>query len=213
MIVLLRDPLSRYESNFRMKVRLKTVNTKLSSKISTLITTELQSLYKSFIHRNVSTNHLPESVNMLLCLYSPARNCIYEGLYYVHLHNWLCNFPAEEFQTSSQCIFSQVIEFVGLKPLDVGILNTVTKVKYNYGGKVEAEPDFRVLSQTLECWAQWTRRSCRKFTNHSTRNCLIYWNGIMSVGMTNELPVANYWCEYILFNVWLFNYWHEYISQ
>ena len=154
VIVLLRDPLSRYESNFRMRVRLKTVNTKPSSKISTLIMTELQSLYKSFIHRNVDTNHLSDSVNMLLCLYSPARNCIYEGLYYVHLHNWLCNFPAEsililsteEFQTNSQCTFSQVLEFVGLKPLDVGILNTVTKVKYNYGGKVEAEPDFRVLS-------------------------------------------------------------------
>ena len=156
VIILFRNPLSRYESNFRMRVRLQTANTKPSSKISTLLTAELQSLYKSFTHRNVSTNHLSDSVNMLLCLYSPAINCIYEGMYYVHLHNWLCNFPAEnililsteEFQTSSKRTFSQVLEFVGLNPLEDGILNTITEEKYNYGGKVEDEPDFRVLSSS-----------------------------------------------------------------
>ena len=154
VILLLRNPLQRYQSNFRMRVRLKTVHTGDSSKISKLLTTELQKLYKSFTHRKVDTNHLSDSVNMLLCLYSPAGNCIYEGMYYIHLHNWLCNFPAEnmlilnteEFQSSSQRIFSQVLAFLGLKPLDDGIINTITGMKYNYGGKVEDEPDYRLLS-------------------------------------------------------------------
>ena len=154
VIILLRDPLERYQSNFRMRARLHTVNTEASSRISNLLTTELQSLYKSFTDRNVDTSDLSDSVNKLSCLYRPAINCIYEGMYYIHLHNWLCNFPAEnililstkEFQNSSQRIFSQVLEFVGLKPLDDGIINTITEVKYNNGGKVEDEPDYRLLS-------------------------------------------------------------------
>ena len=109
VIVLLRDPLERYQSNFRIRVRLHTVNTEVSSEISNLLMAELQCLYKSFMKRNVDTSDLSDSVNMLLCLYSPAINCIYEGMYYVHLHNWLCNFPAEnllilsteEFQSNS----------------------------------------------------------------------------------------------------------------
>ena len=41
-----------------------------------------------------------------------------------------------------------MLEFVGLKPLDDGILNMITQVKYNDGGKVEDEPDFRLLSSS-----------------------------------------------------------------
>ena len=132
------------------------MHTEASSKISKLLTTELQSLYQSFTHRKVNASDLSDSVNMLSCLYSPARNCIYEGMYYVHLHNWLCNFPAEnililsteEFQSNSQLIFSQVLKFVGLKSLEDGIINTITGMKYNYGGKVEDEPDYRLLSSS-----------------------------------------------------------------
>jgi len=156
VIILLRDPIERYQSNFRMRVKLNTGHTNSFSKISTLVMAEVHYLYQSFVRRNVNMNDLTGNINAVSCLFQPAVNCIYEGLYYVHLHNWLCNFPAEnililnaeEFYDNSSRIFSQVLDFVGLRPLDDGILNTITKVKYNYGGKVEDELDFRVLSSS-----------------------------------------------------------------
>ena len=155
VIILLRDPLKRYESNFRMRVRLKTkkyVNS--NTKISTLVTTEFDHLHETLKRRNVSESDLTANLNALLCLYTPTKNYIYEGMYYIHLRNWLCNFPAEnililsteEFQRNTKRIFSQVLDFVGLKPLDDEILNTIIQIKYNYGGKVEDEVDYRLLN-------------------------------------------------------------------
>ena len=156
VIMLLRNPIERYQSNFRMRVRRSTGNTNSFSKISTLVRAEVHRLYQSLLQRGANMNDLASSVNMLLCLYQSAKNCIYEGMYYVHLHNWMCNFPpenililnTEEFRNRSKCIFSQVLNFVGLRPLDDGILNTITEMKYNYGGEVEDEPDYRLLSSS-----------------------------------------------------------------
>ena len=149
VIILLRDPIKRYQSNFRMRVRLGTKHTKPFSRISTSLMTEIHHLYESFVHRNINISDLTANVNALLCLYPPSKNCIYEGMYYVHLHNWFCNFPAEnililnteEFFNNTKFIFSQILNFVGL-------LNKIVKVKYNYGGKVEDEPDHRLLSSS-----------------------------------------------------------------
>ena len=154
VIILLRDPLKRYESNFRMRVRLKTRQMNSDSKISTLVNAEFDHLHEMLKRRNINMNDLTADINALSCLYGPAKNCIYEGMYYIHLHNWLCNFPAEnililsteEFQSNVKRIFSQVLDFVGLKPLDDEILDTITQVKYNYGGKVEDELDYRLLN-------------------------------------------------------------------
>ena len=156
VIILLRDPLKRYESNFRMRVRLKTRQMDFDSKISTLVNAEFDNLHETLKQKNVNVSDLTADLNALLCLYGPAKNCIYEGMYYIHLHNWLCNFPAEnililsteEFQRNTKRIFSQVLDFVGLKPLDDGILNMITEMKYNYGGKVEDELDYRLLSSS-----------------------------------------------------------------
>ena len=157
VIILLRDPLRRYESNFRMRVRLHTRRMDSSSTISTFLKTDIHHLNETFVQKNINMNDdLTADINALLCLYGPAKNCIYEGMYYVHLHTWLCNFPAEnililnteEFHNNTKRILSQVLDFVGLKPLDDGILDTITKVKYNYGGKVEDEPDFRLLNSS-----------------------------------------------------------------
>ena len=156
VIILLRDPIKRYQSNFRMRVREGTANTKPYSRISTLVMTEVHRLYESFLRRDVNMNDLTANVNTMLCSYRSSKNCIYEGMYYVHLHNWLCNFPAEnililnteEFYNKPKCIFSQVLDFVGLRPLDDGVMNEITQVKYNYGGKEENEPDYRLLSSS-----------------------------------------------------------------
>ena len=156
IIILLRDPLQRYESNFRMRVRLSTKQMNSNSKISMFLKAEIHRLYEMFVQRNINMNDLTANINDLLCLYGPAKNCIYEGMYYAHLHTWLCNFPAEnililnteEFHNNTKRIFSQVLDFVGLESLDDRILDTITKVKYNYGGKVEDEADFRLLNSS-----------------------------------------------------------------
>ena len=156
VIILLRDPVERYQSNFRMRVRLNTANINSFSKISTLVKAEVHRLYELLLQKDVNMNDLTANVSMLSCLYHSAKSCIYEGMYYVHLHNWLCNFPSknililntEEFRSKPKCIFSQVLDFVGLRPLDDEILNTITEIKYNYGGEVEDEPDFRLLSSS-----------------------------------------------------------------
>ena len=153
VIILLRDPIERYQSNFRMRIRL---NLTTIQEISTLVNKEVNNLYALFRRRKINMNDLTGNLNKLLCLYQPSKSCIYEGMYYVHLHNWLCNFPSEnililntkEFLNKTKIIFSQVLDFVGLSPLDDGVLNEIVKVKYNYGGKVEDEPDYRLLSSS-----------------------------------------------------------------
>ena len=153
VIILLRDPIERYQSNFRMRVRFKSTTIR---EISTLVNKEVNKLYTLFRRRKVNMNDVTANLNRFLCLYLPAESCIYEGMYYAHLHNWLCNFPSEnflvlnseEFFNKTKIIFSQVLDFVGLRPLDDGVLNEIVKVKYNYGGKVEDEPDHRLLSSS-----------------------------------------------------------------
>ena len=153
VIILLRDPIERFQSNFRMRVRLGTATTQ---KASILVMKHINILHLLFQRRKVNMNDVTANIDKLLCLYQPAQNFVYEGMYYVHLHNWLCNFPSEnflilnseEFFNKTKIIFSQVLDFVGLRPLDDGVLNEIVKVKYNYGGKVEDEPDHRLLSSS-----------------------------------------------------------------
>ena len=155
VVILFRDPIERYQSNFRMRMR-SNLSTIDSQEISTLVNKEVKSLFTLFRRRKVNIFGLTASLNKLLCLYKPAKSYIYEGMYYVHLHNWLCNFPSEnililnseEFFNKTKIIFSQVLDFVGLRPLDDGVLNEITQVKYNYGGKVKDEPDHRLLSSS-----------------------------------------------------------------
>lgn len=43
----------------------------------------------------MNVTNLPIKWSKLVGLFVPASNILYEGLYYVHLLNWICNFPAE----------------------------------------------------------------------------------------------------------------------
>ncbi|XP_065885273.1 carbohydrate sulfotransferase 15-like [Dysidea avara] len=156
VVVLLRDPLERFQSNFRMRVRLKTrYNAHMN--ISDIVEEEINSFYHQMSSRkNININDLSDNPNKLKCAYRPTDNMVFEGLYYVHLHNWLCNFPAEnililnteQFQDNSVKSLAEVMEFVGLRPLEDHMMQQVTSVVYNNGGKLENELSFRKLTMS-----------------------------------------------------------------
>ena len=66
---------------------------------------------------------------------------IYEGLYYVHLMNWLCNFPSEnimiinseEFYRNASTVLDLVFQFLNLKRLDADTYKWITLTTYNKG--------------------------------------------------------------------------------
>ncbi|XP_065885583.1 carbohydrate sulfotransferase 15-like [Dysidea avara] len=156
VVVLLRDPLERFQSNFRMRVRLKTTNG-AQKNISDIVEQQIISFYNRLSSRGIiNMDDLSGHPNNLTCTCGPAGNMVFEGLYYVHLHNWLCNFPAEnililnteQFQDNSVKSLAEVMEFVGLHPLEDHVMQQVTSVMYNYGGKLEDELSFRKLTMS-----------------------------------------------------------------
>jgi [heparan sulfate]-glucosamine 3-sulfotransferase 2 len=146
IIVLLRNPMERYISNFMMRIRktayaqytnissiaesiqsdVKLLNDRLVKKIPSLLP----------IHFNKSTDWYK-----LRCIFECCENMMYEGFYYVFLMNWLCNFPkenmlflnSEEMFHNPALILKQVLDFVGLKPLNESTLNKITSETYNKG--------------------------------------------------------------------------------
>ena len=77
-------------------------------------------------------------------------------MYTLKLHNWLCNFPAEnilvlnteQMQENSVKRLAEVMEFVGLRPLENHMMKEITSVMYNYGGNLEDEKSFRKLTMS-----------------------------------------------------------------
>ena len=75
----------------------------------------------------------------LVCLFACCDSMIYEGLYYVFIMNWLCNFPSqnimiinsEEMYRHPAAVLKQVFSFVGLKPLDDDTLRDITSSAWN----------------------------------------------------------------------------------
>ena len=156
VIVLFREPVARYQSNFIARVKLRAKYYTEFSRISTLILAEIDRLYANLLQRkkSINANKISDDPNSLTCLFNAGANSIFEGLYYVHLHHWLCNFPAdnililntEEFRNSKIKVLSQVFSFVGLKPLDNKTLQQITKIMYNHNDNVDEELDFRILT-------------------------------------------------------------------
>jgi len=156
VIVVLREPVARYQSNFIARVKLRAKYYTEFSRISTLILAEIDRLYVNLlrIKGNLNAKEISNDPNSLTCLFNAGANSIFEGLYYVHLHNWLCNFPAEnilvlntaEFRSSRNKVLAQVLKFVGLKPLDSKTLTQITKVLYNRNDGMDKEPEFRILT-------------------------------------------------------------------
>ena len=154
VVVLLRDPVERFQSNFRLRVRREREGFGEDVNISNLVKREIDRFYHKV--RHISMEELSGHPNSLTCMYDPADNMVFEGLYYVHLHNWLCNFPAEnililnteQMQENSVKRLAEVMEFVGLRPLENHMMKKITSVMYNYGGNLEEEKSFRKLTMS-----------------------------------------------------------------
>lgn len=141
VVVLLRNPIDRFVSNFLLRVRTGRKHLHHSSALQTSLKVHLEKFFSEVLSRNVDVTRMPEQWTKLLCLFGPSSNMIFEGLYYVHLSNWLCNFPAEnllilnseEFYRNTTVILRQVLEFLGLKPLSHETLTWITSTVYNKG--------------------------------------------------------------------------------
>ena len=152
IVILLRNPIDRFISNFLMRVRVGGTRIQNTTALTTVVKTQLDTLFAEVFSRKADITKLPQDWKKLVCLFDPANNLVFEGLYYVHLLNWLCNFPAEnililnseEFYRNTSTILKQVFQFLGLKELDNATHEWITSNVYNRGGK--RVPSYQKLS-------------------------------------------------------------------
>lgn len=155
-IVLLRDPVERFQSNYRFRVHNRfPTYTKDSMNMTYFVNREINNFYNAILKQGLDINTVQNHLNDLLCLFIPSMNAIYEGLYLVHLHHWLCNVPAEnflilnseEFFQHTADILSEVIRFVGLPPLSNETIASIVSQKYNADPELKFELSRHSLSQ------------------------------------------------------------------
>ena len=144
VILLLRNPIERYLSNFRMRTRLGTRDFSNNTALSTVIKWEVNQFVGALLQKGYAVlQDGAKQWTKLRCLYGPSRNMLFEGLYYVHLMNWLCNYPAEniiianskEFSSNSTKILKQIYQFLGLKALSQEERKLITSFIFNKGSK------------------------------------------------------------------------------
>ena len=83
IIALLREPIARYESQFQMRVRLKTRGYTLKSAADADMRRDVHAFCG--VTKNHATWYLhPKPTG----LFEPARNGVYEGVYVAHLKRW-----------------------------------------------------------------------------------------------------------------------------
>ena len=153
IVMLLRDPVNRFVSNFLMRARSGVRHVHNASSLRTHMKAELDWFLSAVLEHNIDVSRMTEHWDKLLCLFGPSTSMVFEGVYYVHLYNWLCNFPrenililnSEEFYTSTTLILKQVYEFLGLKPLNEQTLNWITSSIYNQGNY--SVPGYQRLSE------------------------------------------------------------------
>ena len=153
IVMLLRNPVDRFVSNFLMRVRVPAYGNKITK--STAITSVIQEELKAFFNKTskVSAATLTQNWRHMRCTFQQSENMIFEGLYYIHLSNWLCNFPSEnillinseEMYQNTSIIMKQVFQFLGLKPMPENERNKIGTHVYNKG-KYENTPVHQQLS-------------------------------------------------------------------
>jgi [heparan sulfate]-glucosamine 3-sulfotransferase 2 len=141
VVILLRNPVDRFVSNFLMRARLNVMRIQNTTSISTVLKLQLDTFFHEALGRHVDVINLAKEWSKLSCLFEPAMNMVWEGVYYIHLLNWLCNFPpenililnSEEFYRKPSVILDQVFQFLGLKRLSSETYEWITSVIYNKG--------------------------------------------------------------------------------
>ena len=156
-IVLLRDPVERFQSNYRFRVHTGfSAYIKNRMNMSYFVNREISKFNKAILRQGLDVDTAHNHLNDLLCLFVPSINTIYEGLYLIHLHHWLCNVPAEnililnseEFFQHTADILSEVIRFIGLSPLSNDTIATIVSQKYNTNPGLKFEQLQHTLSRT-----------------------------------------------------------------
>ena len=138
VVMLFRDPMARLTSN--VLFRRPPNNNLIRETSNALSTISSKHEFKSLM-KEIKQDTVIKKWSSLLCLFVPAGNVVFEGLYYVHLLNWLCNFPpeniliinSEEFFANSSVILDQVVQFLGLKQLQWHEYEQITNKVYNEG--------------------------------------------------------------------------------
>ena len=120
IVMLLRNPIDRFVSNFQMRIR---VAKRYKDKyIAEFVNHDVYLHGTNREHSAATSQDLLHRRISLRCELSPGESMIYEGLYYIHLMNWLCNFPAEnimivnseQFFQNTSTILKQTFQFLGL---------------------------------------------------------------------------------------------------
>ena len=145
VVILLRDPVSRFVSNFHMRLALRgkgpyqAINE--THTISRTINKEVRK-FKSGLKRNkVSVKSIRKDWTKMRCLFREAKNLVHEGVYYVHMMNWICSYPrdkilvlnSEQFFDTPGEVMRTVFDFLGLRELSLSELQNTTAVVHNKG--------------------------------------------------------------------------------
>ena len=117
-IVLLRDPIERAVSNMLMRARLGTAGMSMASNLSHFVERELVA-FEDAVRQNPSWDRgiVPGHLNR----WHSSKNCIYEGLYAVHLRRWFVYagmdniriYFTEDFEKYTMEVVEDALAFVG----------------------------------------------------------------------------------------------------
>ena len=164
IVYLLRNPYKRLISNYLFRVR---IGFKAAYNFTASFIKDWKFLMKALTAKGVVTDStldidtIPELIQRIGCIPPPGRtrpNMFYEGLYLIHLSQWLCHWPAEnvmivnseEFFESPGKIINQIIDFIGIDKMDSETLKNITSSAYNKGvGKAYFSREERELIQRL----------------------------------------------------------------
>ncbi len=158
IIILLRHPIKRYISNFMMRVE-RPAYTMFNTSTSTISETthrEHHILKNAIDHKGMDLPQNKSDWIKYRCLFSCCTSMIYEGMYYVFVMNWLCNFPKEnimilnsdEMFTYTGDIYKEVLTFLGLKPLAETEIQRITSMVHNKSPKPN-QPQYQLKEDDM----------------------------------------------------------------